>query len=93
MNKIVVNEIFEEKLNSLKEFTYDYLCKYLTETENKIVIGSDGKEYQVETLAFWDDKQNEVLRLWISIDDMGWRAFIPMNRCFLIDKDKEIIDV
>lgn len=93
MNKKVANEIFEEKLIFLKQFNYEYLCKYLTETKYETIIGTDGKEYQMQIQAFWDDKPNEVLRMWISIDDGGWRAFIPMNRCFLIDKNNNIIDV
>jgi len=66
--------------------TYADLKKYFDE-EHKEVTGPSGKEYQVETLAVWDSKQDGDIRLFVSIDDGGLRAILPMTDGFIMRSD------
>jgi len=92
-NKNVAKEFIIEKINILRKKTYIELCKhYLDQHEYEQFTGKDGKEYYMQTSAFWDDKPDEVLRVWVDIHDEGWRSFFPMVECLLIDKDNNFID-
>ncbi len=51
------------------------------------VKGADGREYQVEIEAFWDDSPGGNVRVLFSIDDGGWSAFAPVCDSFLIAGD------
>jgi hypothetical protein len=44
----------------------------------------DGKEYQIEVEAFWDGEPEASIRVLISIDDGGWRAWCPVCESFII---------
>lgn len=93
MNNTIAKEIINRKLVLLRKKSYIELCKhYLEQHEYEQFTGKDGKEYYMKTSAFWDDKPDDILRVWINICDDGWRAFFPMVECFLIDKNNNFID-
>lgn len=52
---------------------------------------SDGTEYQVEIEAFWDEFPDGDIRVLFSIDDGGWRAFIPVCEDFIISPGADLI--
>lgn len=49
--------------------------------------GASGTEYQVEIEAVWDDRPGHNLRVLMSIDDGGLRAFAPMTDDFIVAPD------
>jgi hypothetical protein len=51
------------------------------------VKGAEGREYQIEIEAFWDDSPSGNVRVLFSIDDGGWSAFSPVCDSFLIAAD------
>ncbi len=48
------------------------------------VRGDSGVQYQLEVQAFWDDKPDNNIRVSVSIDDGGLRAFFPMTDDFIM---------
>lgn len=48
------------------------------------VTGQSGANYQIEILCRWDSRPGGVIRVLGSIDDGGWRAFIPVTDDFLV---------
>lgn len=48
---------------------------------------SDGRVYQVEILSFWDNASNGHIRIVFSIDDGGWRAWVPVTQTLLLSPD------
>jgi hypothetical protein len=51
------------------------------------VSGPPGTTYQVETEAFWDRGREGDLRLMVTVDDGGWRAFAPLGESFILARD------
>ena len=54
--------------------------------------GKDGKHYQFEIQAFWDDEPKSHVRVSGSIDDGGWRSFFPLTDSFIRTASNEFID-
>lgn len=50
-----------------------------------------GKKYQVEVQFFWDGQSGGNVRVTASIDDGGWRAFVPLNRHFIRAPDGSLV--
>lgn len=50
-------------------------------------IRSGRVAYQGEVQVFWDDKPNGAIRVMASIDDGGWRAFVPLTADFILAPD------
>jgi hypothetical protein len=49
--------------------------------------GPSGIFYQIETRVFWDSAPNGNLRIVGSIDDGGWRAFVPLTESLIMKPD------
>ena len=56
-------------------------CGHVERTE---VRGASGATYQVEIQFIWDDIPGETIRIIGAIDDLGWRAFIPLTESDLV---------
>ena len=50
-----------------------------------------GRTYQIEIQIFWDGRPNENIRVMGSIDDGGWRAFVPLCRDFIKAPDDSFV--
>jgi hypothetical protein len=53
------------------------------EPYTKTMTSEDGKFYQIEIQAIWDDKPGGNIRVLGSIDDGGIRAFFPLTEDFI----------
>jgi hypothetical protein len=56
------------------------------------VTGRSGANYQIETQVFWDDRSRSYLRVLVSIDDGGLRAFFPLSDDFVVSRDGGFVD-
>lgn len=56
----------------------------LDEPDTREVHGPSGTSYQLETELFWENRSHTDLRVSISIDDGGWRAFFPLTYGFTV---------
>ena len=94
MDKAEAKKILSEKIRELKRSSFQELSQ-LTDKKNiktQEVIGKSGTKYQLEIQAMWDDKPGETLRIMVSIDDFGFRAFYPMTQDFIITPDGSLVD-
>lgn len=87
MNKTEAKEILNEHIRQLREKSYSELLCFLEHAETREIPGKSGTKYQLEVQVFWDDKPGGNLRVMVSIDDGGWRAFFPMTDDFMIAPD------
>ena len=55
------------------------------------VTAESGTWYQGEVQMFWDDKPDGAIRVMASIDDGGWRAFVPLTDAFILAPDGTFI--
>jgi hypothetical protein len=87
MNKTEALRILHAQLQQWRERSYADLCKDVGESRRFEVTGEGGTWYQGDVRVFWDDKADEAIRVIASIDDGGWRAFVPVTADFVLAPD------
>ena len=92
MNEDVAYVLIDAELRRLLEFSYSQLIKLIETPETKRVKGEDGKSYQLEIEAVWDINRAEDVRVIVSVNDGGWRAFKPLTQDFVMRPDGSFVD-
>lgn len=83
VDKQEARRILNEEISKLRQRGYaDLRESLLRESETFEVVGASGTRYQVEIEAVWDSGRDGPLRVFVLIDDGGWRsfAFRPFRR-------------
>ena len=91
MDKTEAKRILTEQLERYRKKSHSELTQLMTEPENFTVVGDSGAKYQLEIEAVWDDESAKDLRVMGSIDDGGWRAFIPLSDDFIMRIDGSFV--
>ena len=55
------------------------------------MTGASGTTYCVDVYAIWERKVGGAVRLWVTADDGGWRAFLPMSKTFIKAADGRFV--
>jgi len=86
-------DITADRLKALRRLSYADLLQRRGETPCDVVIGRDGKEYQVETLVSWDElgKKSGNLRVMVLVDGGGVSSLKPLLGAFVIGPDGAFI--
>lgn len=80
------------ELKPFRNKPYSELVQMINAEPITIVrISSNGKSYQIEIQAFWDDKPKGNLRVSAAIDDGGARAFFPITEDFIKSPSNEFV--
>jgi hypothetical protein len=88
MNKAEARELALARVAELRQLDWSELRdRYLRRPETLEVSGPSGTTYQVETEAFWDGDREGDLRVIVTVDDGGWRAFVPLGESFILARD------
>ena len=88
MNKAEARELALARVAELRQLDWSELRdRYLRRPETLEVSGPSGTTYQVETEAFWDGGREGDLRVIVTVDDGGWRAFVPLGESFILAQD------
>jgi len=93
MNTQEAKTIPNDKLKELRAKPYQELCRLLETQELREIKGQSGTVYQLEVQAMWDagTEAKRDLRVMASIDDGGWRAFMPLTADFIMASDGSFI--
>jgi hypothetical protein len=92
MDKAEARAILATQLESLRATSYDELVERLLEDpETTEATGPSRTAYQLESQAFWDGRPGGDLRVTVSIDDGGWRAFVPLTESFIVSPDGSFV--
>ena len=92
MNTDEAKQILAHKLAEYRTLTYKQLAEKVDQRSDRYsVTAPSGVLYQVVIHMFWDDKPNEVVRVNGSIDDSGWRAYLPLTDSFLAAPDGSFV--
>ena len=93
MDKEEALSLADAELAELRRSTYSQLIERLLDKQETFErVGDSGTRYQFELQAFWDDKPDGNLRVFVLIDDRGWRAFAPLSVDFIRAPDGAFID-
>ena len=76
--------LLNTKLDEYRKLGYDGLAARVGEEEFPEVVAPSGVRYQMEIQIVWDDKSAGDVRVLGSIDDGGWRAFLPLCDSLLV---------
>ena len=87
MNKIEARQLWHAQLQTCRERSHSELCSEVGQSRRFETIGQSGTSYQGKVQIFWDDKPNGAIRVLASIDDGGWRAFVPRTEDFILTPD------
>ena len=79
--------LLDAKLDEYRTLSYTTAAARIDNLEAVEVTGPSGTVYQIEVQIIWDGKPNGDVRVLGSIDDGGWRAFIPLTASLLIPRD------
>src|SRR5579859_3585887 len=75
MNEQIAYEVARAEIGTLEQMSYMDLKKLMGHRQTKSVEGVDGKMYNIEIQAFWDNKSSGNLRVIVAVDDGGLSAF------------------
>lgn len=93
MDKTEAARVAQARLNELRRVSYSLLVEeWLEQPRSEWATGPSGRQYQLEIEAVWDDRPEGHLRVWVSVDDGGWRASFPLLRAFIVAPDGAFID-
>lgn len=79
MNTEEAEQILKEELDYFNEMPYAELRDRIGENSSSERTTTSGRSYQLEVLIVWDSKSQDAIRITVSIDDGGWRAFFPLT--------------
>ena len=91
MNKQVAQALIDSWIEELRKRSYGDLVLLMGDPQTREVTGSDGKAYQLEAQVFWDGNKGGNLRVMVSGDDGGWRAFILLTSDFIMAPDNSFV--
>jgi hypothetical protein len=90
VDKALASAILDDFVRELRKHNYLELRELIRAPQCEEKCGPDGKAYQVEFEAHWDDPRNRGhnLRVIVSIDDGTFRASLcPITRSFIMAPD------
>lgn len=87
MNKIEARQVLQAQLEPWRRRAYTDLSNEVGQSQRFEATGPRGTWYQGNVQVFWDDEPNGAVRVIASIDDGGWRAFVPLTDDFILAPD------
>jgi hypothetical protein len=87
MNKTEARHVLRAQLQPWRERSWSDLRDEIGRSERFELTAESGTWYQGKVQVLWDDKQNGAIRVIASVDDGGWRAFVPLTVDFILAPD------
>jgi hypothetical protein len=91
MGKGEAQQLLKARVNQLRAMSYHDLLGLMDKETVTEVDGSPGRRYSIETQVFWDGAKDRDLRVMVSIDDGGWRAYAPLTDDFIMAPDGSFV--
>jgi hypothetical protein len=91
VDKLEASELLAATVDELRKRSRAELEQLLHKVEVRELRGPSGNTYQLEADASWDDRKGHNLRIFVSIDDGGWRAVFPMSQSFIVAPDGSFV--
>lgn len=87
MNKTEALSVVQGQLQQWRERSWAQPREEVGQPHRFKVTVESGTWYQGEVQVSWDDKPDGAIRVMASIDDGGWRAFVPLTDDFMLAPD------
>jgi hypothetical protein len=93
MNMEEASKILDQQISAMRGVPYSEL-RCLVEKrviQTPVISGPSGVKYYLEIEAFWDNHPGGNIRLIVSIDDGGMRAYHPLTQAFIKAPDNSFV--
>jgi hypothetical protein len=92
MNGNEARAVLEAHLESYRSAPYRDLVALIARGPDTAEIrGASAARYQLEIVAVWDSAAGGDVHIIVSIDDGGWRAFVPVTDGFIMRPDGSLV--
>jgi hypothetical protein len=92
MSEHIARSLLHSALDEHRARSYAELVGRIGRPDVRTARGADGRDYQIEIEAMWDDQPGGVVRVLGAIDDGSFRAFLPLSEEFLLSPEGRITE-
>ena len=83
MDSVAAQRVLDQWLTKLRAVSYRELASRVDSVTTDEVVRDSERSWQLEIQVFWDDQPNGNVRVMVSVDDGGLRAFVPLSGSFI----------
>jgi hypothetical protein len=87
MPEAVPRGLLDTAMRAHEALSYAELAGRIGRVHTRTERGSDGRTYQIEIEAEWDDQPGGAVRVVGAIDDGSFRTFLPLSDEFIVAPD------
>ena len=80
-------QVMTALLSAWRLKSYQDLASTVGEEQHFDLAGATGTRYQGEILVQWESQAHGDILVMASVDDGGWRAFVPLTGSFIMRPD------
>ena len=91
MDTVAAQRVLDAWLAKLRAISYRELASRIDSVTTDEVTRDSERSWQLEIQVLWDDEPNGNVRVMVSIDDGGLRAFVPMTESFIKSPSEEFV--
>ena len=83
MDNVAAQKVLDKWVAKLRSVPYEELVFRVDSVTTDEVARDSERSWQLEVQVAWDDEPDGNIRVTVSIDDGGLRAFVPMTEDFV----------
>ena len=91
VDTVAAQKVLDKWVAKLRKEPYRELASRVGSVTTDDIARDGERSWQLEIQVLWDDEPNGNVRVMVSIDDGGLRAFIPMTNDFIKSPSGEFI--
>jgi hypothetical protein len=84
MDNEEASQLLRVYLDGYRRRSYEELVALLDHPQDAEIRGTSGVDYYIQVQVFWNRHPGEDVRVLASINDGGWRAFVPLTDDFIM---------
>ena len=83
MDNVAAQKVLHEWVTKLRSVAYRELASRVDSVTTDEVVRDSERSWQLEVQVLWDDEPEGNIRVVVSVDDGGLRAFVPITESFV----------
>jgi hypothetical protein len=83
MDNVAAQKVLHQWVGKLRAVPYRELASRVDSVTTDEVVRDSERSWQLEVQVLWDDEPDGNIRVVVSIDDGGLRAFVPITESFV----------
>lgn len=91
MDTVAAQKVLDAWLAKLRAVSYRELASRVDSVTTDELARDSERSWQLEVEVVWDDEPDGNVRVVVSIDDSGLRAFVPMTESFVKSPSGEFV--